>query len=238
MKKLLICLIAIFVSGCAAKKLSETDEQRIRNVGVVSIIPEDATFQKIGLTVFNNEKTVIDMNGQLTATITSTVNSRLAQSRPQWKVKDIGFEQSALLEKYKTSDGKIPSDPGKIKKDLAQLAKNNGLDAIIVFFPMSYEHAIPGKGVGVILRTMSLSSIGRGYAHAAIGMTFVDQQGETMVYEHIGAEKFSKAIDVDGYGMKYSLEANMTPEMTDRLKADMKNLLQQNITTTLISIGM
>lgn len=238
MKKLLICLIAVFLSGCAAKKLSEVDEKRIRNVGVVSLISEDASFQKIGLTVFNNEKTVIEMKGQLAATITSTVKLRLSQSRPQWSVKDIGSEQSAIFEKYRVSGGGVPSQQEKIKKDLAQMAKDSGLDAIVVVFPMSYEHAMHGKGVGVILRTMSLSSITRGYALAAIGLTLVDQQGETMVYEDIGADKASKAIDVDGYGMKYSLDASMTPEITDRLKVDMRSLLQQNVTTILTSIEM
>ncbi|WP_175626295.1 MULTISPECIES: hypothetical protein [Oxalobacteraceae] len=237
MQKLFICLVALAISGCATKKLSEVEEQRIRNVGVVSIISEDASFQKIGLTVFNNEKTVIEMNGQVAATVFSIANAQLTKSRPNWVVKRVVFEQSAMIKKLNASGMVMSSPVEKIQKDLGEIAKSNGLDALLVFFPVRYE-SVSGEGVGVMLRTMSLSSVAGGFAYATIDMAMIDQRGEIVAYAGTGSILASKAIDIEGYGIKYSLNANTTPEVTDKLKTDIKDLLKQNVTIRLGQIGL
>ena len=48
-------ILAVLLSACAAPKLSPEQAGTIKRVGVISLMPQEVKYRKIGITVFNNE---------------------------------------------------------------------------------------------------------------------------------------------------------------------------------------
>lgn len=227
MKKFLIIVLAIFITGCASTRITPEDEKRIRNVAVITLVPDKANFEKIGLTVFNNERSEFDMGDQITSTIFSTAKKRITAARPKWTIKDISYDRPLLIERINKRSIVMSYAEERIEKELAELSRNNDLDAIFVVTAQQYD-SIPGNGVGVWLRTMSLSSIGRAYVHSNIDVKVVGSNG-TVIARGFGLPENPKVINPAAYDIKYEMNDNMNPNVLNRLRPEILEQLQRSI---------
>ena len=115
----------------------------------------------------------------------------------------------------------------RIKNELADLARSSGLDALLVFNVQKYD-AIPGKGVGVWLRTLSLSSIQRAWVHSNIDLTIVGTDG-TVIANIVGLPEMPKPLDPSALGIKYEMRDSMRPELPDRSRSEMLEHLEKSV---------
>lgn len=237
MNKYVVLALSLFLSACASSRLTSENEERIKNVAIVSVLPEMAVIQKIGLTVFNNEKVEIEMEGQIRNSIVSTTAASVGRSRSNWTVKEISYDLPVLNRKLRSSGMVISSNVEKIQKDLGELAQQNGLDAILVYAPVSYD-SIPGEGAGVVFRTFSLNSITRGYAHGNITLSIVDRRGEIIASSVNGSKLVPKGIDAAAYGIKYELKENLKPEIRNKLAADILSVVKDSVNIRLGDLGL
>jgi hypothetical protein len=221
-----VVLVALFLTGCAAPRLSGEADKKIRTVAIISFVPETARFEKIGLTVFNNEREEIAMGDQVTSTIRSVITRRLAVARPAWTVKVVSFDQTALTKRLHGSSMVMAYNEERIEKDLAQLAGDHQLDALLVVSAYKPENS-HGDGVGVLLRTFSVSSIGNAYAHANVSLKIIDATGKIVAVSR-GAPT-ARRIDPGTYGIQYKLSDNLHPQLLEKLRLD----ILENLTTTL-----
>lgn len=236
MKKLTYLLLALLLPGCAATRLSDEAEKQIKSVAIVSLVPEMAHFEKIGLTVFNNERGEIDMGDQISSTIKFVATKRLAVARPAWNVKTVNYDRAALIKRLNASGMVMAYNEERIEKELADLARSNHLDALVVVSAYKPENS-HGDGVGVLLRTTSLSSIGNAYVHSNVSLKIIGPSGNIVAVSS-GQSPAVKRIDPSAYGIKYKLSDNFNPELIDRLRLDIAEHLAQTITQKFDRLGM
>lgn len=232
MKRLILLAFVLALTGCAAPRLSQQADQRIKTVGIVSLVPEKANFTKIGLTVFNNEYAQIEMGDQINATIESSVAQRLAAVRPQWQVKSLQYPRGEWTQKLYATGFFAGSQRDKVTADLAALARANQLDAI-VFVSKYRPENVHGDGVGVLLRTLSLSSVGDAYVTSYLSASLLDPQGEILASSWGDRQMPPKVIDPKTYGIQYKLADNNDPALQDRLRQDIVDQVNK-VTTDLV----
>jgi hypothetical protein len=238
MKKLLLALCSVsflLLSGCAATRLTDETEKQIKNVAIISLVPEKANYEKIGLTVFNNERSEIDMGDQINSIIESTATKRLAVARPAWKVVKVPYDRAALMKRLNASGMVMAYHEERIEKELAEIIRANGLDAVIVVSSYKPENS-HGNGVGVLLRTLNVSSIQSAYAHSNITLKIMDPSGKIIVASR--GQSMGKSIDPAAYGIAYSMSANQSPELLARLRADITESLANAVNQKLEQFGM
>jgi hypothetical protein len=238
MKKLLLALCSVsflLLSGCAATRLTDEAEKQIKNVAIISLVPEKANYEKIGLTVFNNERGEIDMGDQINSTIESVATKRLAVARPAWKVATVSYDRAALIKRLNGSSMVMAYNEERIEKELAEIIHANRLDALIVVSAYKPENS-HGDGVGVLLRTLNVSSIQNAYAHSNVSLKIMDTNGK--IVARSPGQPTSKRIDPVAYGIGYSLSGNFSPELITRLRADITENLAQTVNQKLEQLGM
>lgn len=227
MIRLLALLLALSITGCASTRITPEDEKRIHNVAIITLVPEKAHFDKIGLTVFNNEKAEIEMDGRITSTILATAKKRLSAARPQWTVKDIAYDRPLLIERINKPGMVMAYHEERIEKELAELASANQLDALLVINSQRYE-TVPGDGVGVWLRTMSMSSIRTALIHSNVDLKVVGPKG-TVIARGFGRPEDPKPVDPAALGISYEMKDNMRPELLDRLRSEIVEHLRKSV---------
>lgn len=219
MKRLFLLAVALALTGCAAPRLSQQAEQQIKTVGIVTLVPEKANFTKIGLTVFNNEYAQIEMGEQINATIQGTLTKQLAVVRPGWKVKPVSYPRTEWIQRMNASGFFVSSPQERLAKDLTELARVNQLDAIVVVNKYRPEN-VHGDGVGILLRTLSLSSVGDAYVTSYLYANIVNSKGEVQAASWGSSPLPPKVIDPKAYGIQYKLADNNDPALQDRLRKD------------------
>lgn len=238
MKKLLLAFCAVsflLLSGCAATRLTDETEKQIKNIAVVSLVPEKANYEKIGLTVFNNERSEIDMGDQINSTIESVATKRLAVARPAWKVVPVSYDRATLITRLNGSSMVMAYNEERIEKELAEIIRANRLDALIVVSAFRPENS-HGNGVGVLLRTLNVSSIQNAYVHANVSLKVIDTNGK--IIARSPGQSTSRLINPAAYGIGYSMSGNSSPELIARLRADITQNLTQTVNQKLEALGM
>ena len=125
-------LAAVLVlSGCASvpQHLTEESKMEIKNVAIVSLVPESVSFDKIGITSFSSRYTEFNMGSGVTDNILSVSRQRITKSNPDWTIKNVAYDQASLLKNLKPEIGFRSSG---VKEAFTDLARNNELDAIFV----------------------------------------------------------------------------------------------------------
>jgi len=123
----------------------------------------------------------------------------------------------------------------RIEKELAEIIRINRLDALILVTAYKPENS-HGNGVGVLLRTMNVSSIQYAYAHSNISLKIIDSSGKIIAASR--GQSIGKNIDPAAYGIGYSMSANQSSELIARLRADIAESLAKTVDQKLEQLGM
>lgn len=223
---LAMSLAALLVAACASSKLSVDDEARIKNVAIVSLVPERATFTKIGVTVFNNDQADIDLGGRADQTVESIARDRISKARPNWTIRPISYDRAELLKRLQGFGLIMARDEEKIQQDLAALVRDNGLDALVLVVPENADsHGI--EGLGVWMR-VGLARIGVVYVHSRVDVEVIGPEGRTLALAVRGSESL-KEIDPKVFGMVPAFRENIRPELIGRLSDEIVGELAKTL---------
>ena len=126
-----IFAIFLLLSGCASapQHLTEQSKSVIKNIAIVSLVPESVNFDKIAIFASSDIFTNFDMGSKVTDSILYVSRARIAKSYPGWTVKSVEYDRTALVAKLNSARG---FDAAGAKEAFADLARDNGLDAIFV----------------------------------------------------------------------------------------------------------
>lgn len=211
--------IVLMLTGCAATRLDPSAGKQIRNVAVVSLVSENISFNKTGLTVFNNETGKIDMGGSISATLEKVVAKHLTSTQPSWQIKALAYDREKLLNELVAKTKFTDSGSASTARAVTELAQHGGADALIVFVEGQTDYA--PKGVGVRLGALSLSSIKFARITTTLFLVMVDKQGRVIAESNLDPGfRMDDIANPAAYGFKYKLEENYQPELMDRLKRD------------------
>ena len=231
--RLAAVLVAVVLAGCAAQPLSQEQLQTIRSVGVVWLVPDRITFQKLGLTVFGNERSSFDMGEPLEPLVVRAVTDRLTGTRPTWSVRPLRYDAAALLQRVRSGGMALSRDVERIAPDLAGLASADGVDALLVFVPVRWDNApyFGGEGLGVWRR--ALPGLDSPILHANFALHVVDARGNVLASD--GSVDRANPIRVTA--PDYAREVPTDPQIAGRLRADLRALALGNVRARAQALG-
>jgi hypothetical protein len=215
-----ILAISLMLSGCAStpQHLTEENQNEIKNIAVISLVPERVNFDKIGIVSFADEYTEFDMGRKLTNSILSVTQERIIKSHPDWIVKSAEYDRTAALAKSISLNG-FRSD--RVKESFADLASKNKLDAIFVVRADADEENHLRGGLNVLLLNNHFDSTQRLAIRANLKVAIINNKGELIAAGEVPAKLDSfKALDPEAYGLKDKMKDNRRPEVLDKLGAE------------------
>jgi hypothetical protein len=226
-------LAALLLAGCASRPLAEEDSARIRKVGVVWLVPQVATFEKLGFTVFGNERGTMEMGEPLEPLVVRTLTERLAHTRPAWQVVPVTYDPVALLKKTRSGSFVMSSALERVEADLRAIAAPGQADALLVFTPMQYENSphFGGGGIGVWRR--ALPGIDDPILHANFSLAVVDAGGKILVT----GTSMDYANPIRVTSGDYARQPPADAETRARLQGDLRNLTLHNVRARAQELG-
>jgi len=222
-----IFAIFLLLSGCASapQHLTEQSKSVIKNIAIVSLVPESVNFDKIAIFASSDIYTNFDMGSKVTDSILYVSSARIAKSYPGWTVKSVEYDRTALLAKLNSARG---FDAAGAKEAFADLARDNGLDAIFVVRAVadkvddmqqdSPQENYLREGMSVLLKDNNLGGDAKLVFRANLSVSIVGKNGEVMAVGSIPARlDHAKELDLEDYGVSRDMKRNSRPETLDKL---------------------
>ena len=222
-----IFAIVMLLSGCASapQHLTEQSKSVIKNIAIVSLVPENVNFDKIAIFASSNIYTNFDMGSKVTDSINYVSRARIAKSYPGWTIKSVEYDRTALLAKLNSARG---FDAAGAKEAFADLARNNGLDAIFVVRAAadkvdamqqdSPQENYLREGMNVLLKDNNLGGDAKLVFRANLSVAIVGKSGEVMAVGSIPVQlDRANPLDPDDYGVSLNMKHNSRPEVLENL---------------------
>jgi len=233
-----IWAIVLLLSGCASvpQHLTEANKSGIRNIAIVSLVPDNVHFDKIGIVSTSNVYTAFDMGSKVNDSILYVSKGRVAKSYPGWTVKSIEYDRAALLEKAGSTIG---FNATGAKQAFAELVRNNDLDALLVIraaadkvdpVQQGPRENFLGEGMNVLLKNNSINGDMRLEISANLSVSVIGKQGEVLAAGTVPARlDKAGALQPDDYDVSVDMKHNHRPAVLAKLGgpviADLSNRL-------------
>lgn len=240
--------LAIFsmLAGCASAPQHLTEESigGIKNVAIVSLVPESVNFDKIGMTSFSSSYTEFRMGSKLTEGIVFVSQDRIAKSHPNWLIKNIDYDRAALLAKVSSSLGYGGT---QARQAFADLARNNNLDAIfVVRASADTEDAIQQKfanyhlreGLNVVLESNNLSGYSDLLIRANLSVAIIGKNGDILAAGIVPTKlETAEVLRPDDYDVTDDMTHNHRPEVLGKLEPHVIANLRRSLGLCFDSLG-
>lgn len=247
-----IRILAIFLmlSGCAStpQHLTEENQNEIKSIAIVSLVPESVNFDKIGIISFSSKYTEFDMGSKVTDSILFVSQGRIAKSHPGWIVKSVGYDRTALLAKVKSASGFRAT---RAKEAFADLAHNNNLDAIFVVRASAdrednkQQDMLQGvvenhlrEGLNVLLKNNNLDGDSNLVILANLSVVIIGKNGDVMAVGAVPAKldnvETLKPVD---YDVSDNMEHNHRPDVLKKLGGEVIVDLARRLNLCFDSLG-
>lgn len=231
------CLAAsavLLLTGCGTRPLSQEQSAAIRSTGVVWLVPEVGSFEKLGFTVFGNERGSFRLGEPLAPDVLQVVRQRLATSRPAWRVESLQYDAAALSAKMRSGGMVMSSHLERIESDLAALAARHQVDSLLVFSPVRWDNApyFGSEGIGVWRR--ALPGLDDPILHANFSVAVVDTRGRIVASGSSVDHANPIRITEPGYARQVPTE----PGELGRLQRDLRSLALRNVAGRLQEVGL
>jgi hypothetical protein len=229
-----LLLLGVFVlSGCTAAKLQPAQLSSMRNIGIVSLLPTSLRYTKIGVTVFNNEFES-QLVGEALNDAARTSAEKSLQRLPNTGVFQLRNGISALSARYYANSLVMSDSSERIQEELGQLARVNGLDAIVVIGEV-FDSDQGRGGVRIYLRT-GIGNVRFASVLPDVVVHVVDKNGKVLARDYVQAIGV-RAKRADDRSWEYSLEANLDASTRAKLLADMEQAISSNVAGKFVRLG-
>jgi len=217
----LLLILSLMLFGCAStpQHLSAKKLDQIRNVAIVSLVPESVNFEKFGVVSYLDEHAEFDMGGRVTNSIVSVAKERIVKSHPGWVVSTVPYDRAALLGSVRSSAMGLSSQPAT--QAFADLALRNDLDAIFVVRAAPDEGDKLREGLNVLFASDPLGVDQALTVRANLSVGVVDKSGEVIALGGVPADQSAgKIFDPAAFGLRDNMKSNQRPEVLDKLRVE------------------
>lgn len=228
--RMALIVLATLLSACAAPPRSAENDKGVKKVAVVSMLNERAPVVHVGMTVFNNDRTILDQKGELNLFAINVLEQRLHAARPVWEV--VAVPPDEALAKKSNSGTPWVSFTASVKEDLVRIAREADADFVFAVVDVTRENS-PGRGVGVWMRAISKSSVGSALVHAHVMLVLVDRNG-TEIMRSTGSDGTVSASEL---GLNYDLSTLQDAKVQAQVSAAMRKQLGIALTEAAGHIG-
>lgn len=151
-------------------------------------------------------------------------------------VKPIAADRGALEQKMRSASLVWSTTIETIKGDVAELAKAQGVDAIVVLAETKYD-GWPAPGVSAVFRNL-YTPLKFGVVYADVAAAIVTARGKIVAVAPHGIALDFQLVDVESYGIGLPLKDRLTPEVSGMLRDTAGDVLVKNAYVRLSQLGI
>lgn len=223
------------VAGCGTVKVLEPAQAAaITNVGVIALLPTGLVYQKTGITVFNNERVEKPVQTAFNDAAGAGAVAALREiKRINARLLDVNIPEVKAL--FKPGAIVFSWPPEQAKQFLVQLAKQQGLDAIVTV----HEVFDPDNGFAGVRYFMrgGFDSIARHGIRADTEVSLYDARGEILVSRSMGLGALYTVDRPDGKPWVYKLEDNLDAATHAHVLSSMKKVIETKTFSQVQALG-
>jgi len=135
MNKLILSILLISLTSCATYNVRVTDKQleKVKKVGVVSVVGNDILYSYLGMTAFNNENKLYDFPElDIDSYIIQEMKSELSSANNKVEILPISVKRTTVTQSYKHPDYLSGFDLKAFIKNISKISTSNNLSHILV----------------------------------------------------------------------------------------------------------
>jgi hypothetical protein len=179
----LFLILPLLLTACAGQKLKPEQIQEVKEISILSLIPEEIRIHNVGTTIFQNEEgnyplaklgqNMIEQNKKLLTGIAVKPFTYDTNKYQQWKKERTSGVGGFLS---------MPNEVGFTKEYFLPLAESAGVKYLAVFAPIRHDnYALYPGGFGVICRS-AFGISGKASSYALYSGHLWDVQKKESIY--------------------------------------------------------
>lgn len=227
--------MASVLAGCAAPKVLEPAQiVGIRTVGVIALLPSSLVYQKVGVTVFNNER----IEKPLATALNDAARAGAAtgfQRDGKVKVQPLDVDVAQVRELFRPGAIVFSWPPEKAKAFLVEMARRHGLDAIATVHEV-FDPENGFAGVQYFMRG-GLNSVARHGTRVDTEVALYGPDGELLISRSTGLGGLYPLDRPGGKPWVYKLEENLDEATQDAVRASMARVIQSKTAMQIGAMG-
>lgn len=226
----LLTVVALQLAGCKSPPKAAPRDP-IKVIGLVSLLPDELSYQKFGITVFNNEKTTRPV-GEIFNTA-ARAGAASALSYGERTVIQESVDAPQLIKSMKSFPGNLDRKLEQINEDLQALIAKDKLDAIVVVVE-TFDPPNGVNGVRVVVRA------GMGYITKVEVMPHVAVVAMDKNLNRLGMLEMTASYVVNrpnDVPWSYVLAENLDAATQETINKLMQNALQSGVEQAVGSVN-
>lgn len=227
---LLLTLLTL-LTACASPVMKPEQAVSIKTVGVVSLLPSELSYQKIGITVFNNEYAKRPVDNAFNLAARQGAERALKQSGRN--VIQLDVDTNLLAKRIRSSTINFDSPAENIKNELLPLVEQYKLDAIVLIME-SFDPENGINGIRLFLRA-GFGSIGAAVVMPDVQTLVVDKEIKKLAYD--GRPVRFAAKRADGAPWVYRLEDNLSASTHQHISDLVRNSINELVAGNIVTMG-
>jgi len=227
-----IVVVLLALTGCGTPSVKPEQVSAIEKVGVVSLLPTDLVYEKVGVTVFNNERVSRPVGNSLNLAARQGAERALRFSRRE--VVQLEVDVPVLAKRMRSGAIHFNSPAERIEDVLTTLARDHQLDAIVLIAE-SFDADNGIRGVRMFLRA-GLGEIRFAAARPDVITLVLDPKAKLLA-----AQGYVAAIAVDRPGSQawsYRLEENLDVATHEHVSLQMQKAIDASVVRHVSASGL
>ena len=222
----------MLLTACASPTMKPDQAKSVMTVGVVPLLPEDLSYQKIGITVFNNEYAKRPVGDAFNIAARQGAEKALKQSGRT--VVQLEVDTHLLAKRVKSSVINFDSPAENIKNELLPLVDKYKLDAVVLILEsIDLEHGI--NGIRMFLRA-GIGSIDSAVVMPDVETLVVNKDIKMIGYR--GGRSLHFAVKrADDAPWNYRLEENLSSATHLKISDMVQSAINESVADDITTIG-
>lgn len=230
-RTVLLSLIAFVLAGCGAPVKKAPPPPPVKRVGIISLLPSDLSYQKFGITKFNNETAKRPVGDVFNVAARAGALSAIRLSSRA--VIQLDVDVPKLARSVQDYPGNLDVKVEQIEEDLLALVEQHKLDAVVLILE-SFEKGKPVNGIRVVVRA-GMGYVDKAEAQPHISMVALDRKGKRL---SIVEERSSFLVNRPGDApWVYALNENLLTATHDHLTKLVQNAIESAVEQGVMSLS-
>lgn len=226
------CLVSLLGACSTPAPMKPERAASLKRVGVVTLLPDALTYEKIGITVFNNESSSVPVGDVFNLAAWS--GAEKAIKRPGREVIRLQVDIPKLAKKLRSGIIHFDSAAEFIEDDLLALVKQHRLDAVIVI-AQAFDADNGVRGIRMFFHA-GWGAIDAAVLMPAVGIVSVDERIKRLAYGCCDSPNIS-VTRPNGQPWQYKLEANLDPDTHAYLTRAVQEAIETHTERNIRSMG-
>jgi hypothetical protein len=225
--------LLILVTGCATPTVLTPDAQKgLSRVGVLTLLPNEMVYKKIGTTVFNNEVEKESVGVLFNQAAFNEVASRV--STGDRVVIKLDADTNALARQIRSGAIVWNSPAERIEGEIRRLVSAHSLDAVILVIE-NYDSDNGIAGIDFFMRT-AFGLNDQPVVRAGIATILVDKNAKSIAQRYRGLSMIVRNQNQAQWS--YSLRTDLDPKTKQHIQERASDAITQTVRMQLSAMGL